>query len=795
MVEGGERSWGEGDAEGGPWEPSPLAALWGALPDGLLLCDEAGRIVDVNRAFEELSGRARSELVGRPVGRLLPGVMGPAGADGASSAPRAQGRPTDGDAPDRLLRNDGTEAPVDVVLAPCDIGARRGTLVVVRCAAARVRSERRLRESEARYRLLVERSPAITHISRPDATSSTIYISPQAGRILGYPPHEWETDPELWPRILHPEDRERALAANERLIRDGEPFVLDYRVIARDGRVVWIHEESDVVRDEDGRPRYVQGVMFDVTEAKQAETLQQAHLRQLAALAELSRMAVVGRPLEEVLQRAAELASEILGIPLVGVFEPDEEARVLRLRAGVGWREGLIGRMEIPLGTGAPVSLAAATEEPYVFRDLGSEVGFEGSSLLVEHGASICVPIRGRRLLGVLGAHATAGRGFPPWVVELLQSVAGVLAQAIERDEADRLLRDRERLLAEAEAIAHLGSWEWDPERDRSVWSEEVYRIFGLDPEGGPLSYEAYLGMVHEEDRRRVDQAIRCVLQDGGSYVVDYRIRRRRDGVERIVREQGRVDAPAAGRTRRVVGTVLDVTDLRRAEQELARSLERLRRADAERRRLLGHLIRAREEERAQVAADIHDDPLQKVAALKLRVGLLRELATSPRQIEQIDVVEGTIGQVISSLRNLLFQLRPLTLDRDGLAATLRELLHRVGEEAGFSSTLRDEMETEPPPESRVTCYRIAQEALANIRKHARASFAEVHLRTEGGGTRVRIQDDGRGFDPERLSPRPGHLGLPDMRERAELAGGWLRVTSAPGAGTVVEFWIPSWGA
>ncbi len=791
MGEDGERSWGEG--EGGPWDPPLLRALWDALLDGLLLCDEAGRILDVNRVFEELSGRARSELVGQPAGRLLPGVTDPAGADG-SSVPRAQGRPTDGGAPDRLLRSDGTEAPVDVALAPCDLRGRRGTLVVVRCAAARVRSERRLRESEARYRLLVERSPAITHISRLDATSSTIYISPQAGRILGYPPHEWETDPELWVRILHPEDRERALAANERLIRDGEPFVLDYRVIARDGRVVWIHEESDVVRGEDGRPRYVQGVMFDVTEAKQAEALQQAHLRQLAALAELSQMAVVGRPLEEVLQRAAELASEILQVPLVGIFELDEEARVLLLRAGVGWREGLIGRMEIPLGTGAPVSLAAATEEPYVFRDLGSEAGFEGSSLLVEHGAvaGVCVPIRGRRLLGVLGAHATAQRELPRWAVELLQSVAGVLAQAIERDEADRLLRDRERRLAEAQAIAHLGSWEWDPEHDRGVWSEEVYRIFGLDPEGGPLSYEGYLGMIHEEDRGRVDQAIGAALEDGGSYAVDYRIRRP-DGVERIVREQGRVD-PAAGGTRRVVGTVLDVTDLRRAEQELARSLERLRRADAERRRLLGHLIRAREEERAQVAADIHDDPLQKVAALKLRVGLLRELATSPRQIEQIDVVDGTIGQVISSLRNLLFQLRPLTLDRDGLAATLRELLHRVGEEAGFSSALHDEMEAEPPPEARVTCYRIAQEALANIRKHARASFVEVHLRTEGGGTRVRIQDDGRGFDPERLSPRPGHLGLPDMRERAELSGGWLRVTSAPGAGTVVEFWIPSWG-
>jgi signal transduction histidine kinase len=106
-----------------------------------------------------------------------------------------------------------------------------------------------------------------------------------------------------------------------------------------------------------------------------------------------------------------------------------------------------------------------------------------------------------------------------------------------------------------------------------------------------------------------------------------------------------------------------------------------------------------------------------------------------------------------------------------------------------------DAMDREPPPDARVICYRIAQEAIANVRKHARASHVEVVLVSEGGGTRVVIRDDGVGFDPERTAPAPGHLGLPDMRERAELAGGWLRISSAPGSGTVVEFWIPSWAA
>ncbi len=764
--------------------------LCDAFPDGLLIVDEWGRIVRVNQRLEELSGYSREELDGRPVEVLVPEASRARHAVERGRFVAARGvRHMGTGLPIWLRRKDGSEVPVDVALATLETPDGPAAVAIVREDTARRRAEELLRRSEERYRLLVERNPAITHVSRLDATSSTIYISPQVERVLGYAPHEWETDPELWVRILHPEDRDRALQANERLITAGEPFNLDYRMIARDGRVVWVHEECDVIRDVEGQPLYAQGVMLDVTEAKEAEEARQAHLRQLAALAELGRMAVAGRPLQEILDRAAELTAEILEAPLVDVFELDEDGQALLLRAGVGWRDGLVGALRIPIGPGA----SAALEQPFVYRHPGAGLGPEGSSLLAEHGAvsGICVAIGGRRVLGLLGAHATVPREFPPYAVDLLRSIAGVLAQAIERDEADRLLRDRERRLAEAQAIAHLGSWEWDPATDRSVWSDEVFRIFGVDPQRGPLSCEAYLAMVHEEDRDRVEATIRSALERGGSYAVDYRIRRP-DGEERFVREQGRVDASAPS-ARRVVGTVLDVTDLRRAERELAGSLERLRRTDAERRRLLGHLIRAREEERARIAGDIHDDPLQKVAALKYRLGPLRELADDPRQIDRLRVVDETIDHVIASLRNLLFQLRPRSLDDAGLAAALRELLRRIGEEASLTFAVHDEMETEPPPESRVVCYRIAQEAIANVRKHARASSVEVHLRSEDGGTRVRIRDDGRGFDPARVPLRPGHLGLPDMRERAEIAGGWLRITSAPGAGTVVEFWVPSW--
>ncbi len=124
---------------------------------------------------------------------------------------------------------------------------------------------------EERFRSLVERMPAVIHISRLDETSSTVYISPRVETMLGYPPQQWLDDPSLWPKIVHPDDLEAALADNAHHIETFEPSVQEYRMVARDGRVVWIHEEAVVVRDTRGAPTYSQGVMVDVTESKQAE--------------------------------------------------------------------------------------------------------------------------------------------------------------------------------------------------------------------------------------------------------------------------------------------------------------------------------------------------------------------------------------------------------------------------------------------------------------------------------------------------------------------------------------------
>ena len=137
-------------------------------------------------------------------------------------------------------------------------------------AAGRRQAERALLATELRYRALVEQMPAVTHISALDERSSTIYMSPQVETVLGYAPAEWTADPDLWSRILHPDDRETQLDLARRHMA-GEPVRTEYRMIARDGRTVWVHAEATIILGDDGNPAFSQGVWLDITDRKLVE--------------------------------------------------------------------------------------------------------------------------------------------------------------------------------------------------------------------------------------------------------------------------------------------------------------------------------------------------------------------------------------------------------------------------------------------------------------------------------------------------------------------------------------------
>jgi diguanylate cyclase (GGDEF)-like protein/PAS domain S-box-containing protein len=146
-----------------------------------------------------------------------------------------------------------------------------GYVVNSRDITRRKETEDRLRDAEKRYRMLVERIPAITYIREIRHTSESVYVSPQVLDIVGYTPEECTSTPDLWIRILHPDDREAVLAEDLRTNETGEPFTMEYRQFAKDGQLVWIRDEATLVRSDEGVPLYWLGVQIDITERKRAE--------------------------------------------------------------------------------------------------------------------------------------------------------------------------------------------------------------------------------------------------------------------------------------------------------------------------------------------------------------------------------------------------------------------------------------------------------------------------------------------------------------------------------------------
>jgi PAS domain S-box-containing protein len=321
--------------------------------------------------------------------------------------------------------------------------------------------------------------------------------------------------------------------------------------------------------------------------------------------------------------------------------------------------------------------------------------------------------------------------------------------------------------------------------------SPQVESLLGFPAERWFGEVSLWRSILHPEDRDRAIELADRVYAAGEPYSAEYRLIAADGRVvwiqEASVIISGDDAAPAIWQ-----GVMFDVTARHEAEAERNRSIELLRRADAQRRELLADLVSAHEAERKHLASEIHDDPVQKMTAVGLRLGALLRTLSDPEQIAMVEQLQTIVEQSIARLRALMFELRPPALDRGGLVAAVRDLVSEM-DGAFPSCRIEDELAREPDEQTRTVAYRIAVEALANVQRHARASLVNVLFAERDGGVYLRVRDDGVGIPSETLSNgRPGHLGLTSIRERAEAAGGWSRIEPGPAGGTTVEAWLPA---
>ncbi len=211
-----------------------------------------------------------------------------------------------------------------------------------------------------------------------------------------------------------------------------------------------------------------------------------------------------------------------------------------------------------------------------------------------------------------------------------------------------------------------------------------------------------------------------------------------------------------------------------------------------QRQQLLSRLVLAQEDERSRIAADVHDDSVQAIAAVDLTLGMLRRQLrdSDPSVLRSVTSAHDSVTGAATRLRHLLFDLES-PAQHARLGAALHEAAGFVFEDGPESWQVTGDTGVDLPHAQRVTAYRVAKEALVNVRKHAGADHVEIRLEDRADGVYVAVRDDGCGADAGALRQRPGHLGLAAMRDRAAVAGGRLHVTSAPGEGTEVALWIP----
>ncbi|MEA2178339.1 MAG: hypothetical protein QOG77_1636 [Solirubrobacteraceae bacterium] len=236
-----------------------------------------------------------------------------------------------------------------------------------------------------------------------------------------------------------------------------------------------------------------------------------------------------------------------------------------------------------------------------------------------------------------------------------------------------------------------------------------------------------------------------------------------------------------------------DITDRVRTERRLRRTLTEVQALSAQRARLLSEVTLAQEAERARIAADIHDDTVQVMNAVALRLERAETRADiDPGVADHLRELRSLVREATHRLRRLLFDLYPPDL-ANGLPDAIVRYGGALGAEAGFEMAIDVTGTEDLTHDDRTLLYRLAQEALANIAKHADATHVTVTVQTGPQGTQLRVRDDGVGFEPHDMQPsEPGHLGLAVLRQRTESAGGQLRLRSTPGRGTQVEAWLPA---
>lgn len=365
---------------------------------------------------------------------------------------------------------------------------------------------------------------------------------------------------------------------------------------------------------------------------------------------------------------------------------------------------------------------------------------------------------------------------------EGLHYIMGVGINVSERKQAEQVLRDSESILTKAQEIAKVGSWEYDYKSNRMRCSDETFRIFGFQPGEVKPTLELFYGMVHPDDYPILMDRIDDVRKLYVPLNIDLRILYP-NGEQGFIHEQAEMTFDSDGVPAKWIGTVHDITQRKKTEEELQKSLERLH-------QLSKHIEQARENERLNIARELHDDLGQALTAVKIDLEIIKQNTSDSIAKEKLQDVKVLVGDTIRTVQRITSQLRPEIIDDLGLEAAIDWYTKEFSQRYDIEVFLDIESGIPISNDDALPLFRIMQESLTNIARHAQATHIEIFLSQQGDAIRFEVTDNGVGITEAKIKSKKS-FGIMSMKERTESLGGTFKISRRDKFGSRIEILFP----
>ena len=399
------------------------------------------------------------------------------------------------------------------------------------------------------------------------------FVSDHVKQILGFSTKEWLTEPRFWENHIHPGDREEVLNYYNLKSRPAKSYVFEYRMIRADGNTVWIKDIVSVIK-EGGKPKWLRGLMLDITSIKRLNNLENLEKNVL-----------------ELNSKSQVPVQEILSYYLKGIeaLFPKMQCSILRVKNNRlnDWASPSLPIAYIEAIENLPVSenggscgTAAFLRKRVIVSDIANDTRWaDYKHIALKYGLRACwsypVVTSEGDVIATLGMYYTEIKKPNEEELKVIERVTALLKIILENRQKAEIIEDARILMTQSQDLAHFGNWRWDVQNNIVSWSDSLYEIYGLSKVEFKATFEGYQEMLHPDDREKVYNIISNVLKTKEDVEFEERIIRP-TGELRYLKSWGKLKCDASGMPLEMIGACLDITESKKTEEELQSSESRL---------------------------------------------------------------------------------------------------------------------------------------------------------------------------------------------------------------------------